>query len=352
MSDISAFLLAPTPELSLAPSRRKKPSGIGAKMAPIIDALSEMDPYTAEFTRQMYNGMFQQVGIPIEIPDVQSFQMNQLMAEKKSLELRRQIAEEKVGAANAFMADLTTEQKMAWGITTDNLLEEDPERFVHIVSDKLGFPIKKSDLVLAGIEDSSADAKSASTEKKAKKEAEGLSRQASELSNIESIAKYGDVFADEAEQAVKNQETDGIDLFTMDTDTDEPAGARAVFQAYDKFMRNVPQDLKPKAVASFVKLMGSDMADSLEEAPVDENGSLVFGAGNYDADPEAIYYLGALINRMARDRGDKDGSGILAALGVSANQLDMRTASEMAKLISTKYGETFEQHRAAFWGDE
>jgi len=357
MSSIDAFLnqpMAPRPLNGAGIARRveqrasgERLQGVAQPLQPIMDVLRGLDPQSREFARQLYNQAFQDADIPFQIPDLEEMELEQLKRQRESLQLRRDIAKETVLQVDAIVKSMPKDWKLRNGIMTDNLLDESPGKFIEVARG-LEYEIDARTLALGGFEESDADASAATAEKKSKMEADALSREAGMLRDAASIKKAGgDVFVQEAKRILKEEEEAmGVDLFFFDTDIDEVAGARALLTAYDKLMRRTPVAMRRRATESFIKLKGDDIRDVLEEAETDEHGSIKFGTGSWDADPEAIWFVGALTHRMSRELGNLSATDILSKLGVPATQFDEASFKGMGEQIAAGLGEEFAQK---FW---
>lgn len=350
MSDIGLFLNsdqmpAPNqrPGMRLAKETRLEDrlAGPAAGLQPIMDALRQLDPSSREFARQLYNEAFQDADIGIRIPDLEEYELNRLKNQKEALVLRRDISKETVLQADSVIKSMPQEWKLQQGITTDNLMEEEPSKFLEVARG-LGYTVDRSMLALAGFEDSDTDAAKTKMQRESKEQATELSQQAGMLRDAETIKEAGDIFEGPLSKILgEEEERNQVDLFTFDTDVDEVAGARALLSGYDRLMRQTPTAMRKRAIESFIKMKGDDIRDAMEEAQTDEKGSLLFGTGSYDADPDAIWFLGALSARMARDYGSKSMTDMLALLGVPATDLDPVSFNAMGEKIAGDLGEDF-----------
>lgn len=353
MSSIGDFLSSSATPPAARPQPAMRPSGgPGDVLAPIVNELARMDPISREITRSLYNLTFQENDIPLRIPDLGDIELDGMRREKARFQLERELAGERVQAFNAFLADLPPEVRADLGrkgmaIPGDDVASTDPELFLRLASElggRTGFKLSKGDLMLAGM----ATTGEAALEERAKKETAKLTRQVSQLDSMAKLEKFGDVFRKQAKTAKDEaEEVHDVDLtsslFGWDTDTDEPAGAIALFDAYRNLISRSTVDMRPRAVDSFIKLVGEDILDSLEEGQVDESGNIIAGTGSWDANPRAIYYLGGLLNQMARDAGMPFGD-LLARLGSKAKGLDPQSWKAMALAEAAELGEDPELH--------
>lgn len=267
-------------------------ASLGGALGGIVDTLDGLDP----LSRGIVSGMLSQE-LGFQIPTAEEMENRRVMAQIQIAQNNKKLAGLRVEAATGAILD----QKEALGV--DEGILKDPNQFLALAN-RLGADLKQSDLILAGFE--------SATKSPEERKGEELAQQASNLSNLETMAEaqaqaaegegvVGSLLDRNREQVEEQTDTDlSPGLFGDDTDTD--AGGLALFNHISSSLDKLQDASGGTALTGIVgQQKGSfeDLADAPEAnglmltAPVDG----IFGE---DESHKAVFFKAASVLRMAQ----------------------------------------------------